>query len=64
MFSGSQLHIKFAVVVSHSNVPFVTRRILLHMSFLSPIIVVILWIKPIARDFLANAPFGKTTITL
>ncbi|KAM3875640.1 transmembrane protein 161A [Diretmus argenteus] len=39
-------------------------QILLHMSFLSPVIVVVLWIKPIARDFLANAPMGKTSVTL
>lgn len=39
-------------------------QILLHMSFMSPIIVLILWVKPIARDFLANAPMGKTSITL
>lgn len=39
-------------------------QILLHMSFLSPIIVLILWVKPVARDFLANAPLGKTSITL
>ncbi|TNN39402.1 Transmembrane protein 161A [Liparis tanakae] len=38
--------------------------ILLHISFLSPVIVVILWVKPIARDFLANAPMGKTSITI
>lgn len=39
-------------------------RILLHMSFLSPVIVLVLWVKPIARDFLANAPMGKTSVTL
>uniref|UniRef100_A0A8D3C921 Transmembrane protein 161A n=1 Tax=Scophthalmus maximus TaxID=52904 RepID=A0A8D3C921_SCOMX len=39
-------------------------QILLHMSFLSPVIVVVLWVKPIARDFLANAPMGKTSITI
>ncbi|XP_071377621.1 transmembrane protein 161A [Centroberyx affinis] len=39
-------------------------QILLHMSFLSPVIVLVLWIKPIARDFLANAPMGKTSVTL
>ncbi|XP_068447865.1 transmembrane protein 161A [Clinocottus analis] len=39
-------------------------QILLHMSFLSPVIVLILWVKPIARDFLANAPVGKTSITI
>ncbi|XP_068558549.1 transmembrane protein 161A [Cebidichthys violaceus] len=39
-------------------------QILLHMSFLSPVVVLILWVKPIARDFLANAPMGKTSITI
>uniref|UniRef100_A0A8C6T7M6 Transmembrane protein 161A n=1 Tax=Neogobius melanostomus TaxID=47308 RepID=A0A8C6T7M6_9GOBI len=39
-------------------------QILLHMSFMSPIIVLILWVKPIARDFLANAPMGKTSVTI
>ncbi|XP_056133430.1 transmembrane protein 161A [Lampris incognitus] len=39
-------------------------QILLHMSFLSPVIILVLWVKPIARDFLANAPMGKTSITL
>lgn len=39
-------------------------RILLHISFLSPLLVLVLWVKPIARDFLANAPMGKTTVTL
>lgn len=34
------------------------------MSFLSPVVVLILWVKPIARDFLAKAPLGKTSITL
>lgn len=42
----------------------VPPRILLHASFLSPVIVVLLWVKPIARDFLGNAPMGKTTVTL
>ncbi|KAM7410212.1 hypothetical protein PAMA_001588 [Pampus argenteus] len=39
-------------------------QILLHMSFLSPVIVLVLWVKPMARDFLANAPMGKTSVTL
>uniref|UniRef100_A0AAY4EE75 Transmembrane protein 161A n=1 Tax=Denticeps clupeoides TaxID=299321 RepID=A0AAY4EE75_9TELE len=39
-------------------------QVLLHISFLSPLVILILWVKPIARDFLANAPMGKTTITL
>ncbi|XP_061095650.1 transmembrane protein 161A [Conger conger] len=39
-------------------------QILLHLSFLSPLVVLVLWIKPIARDFLGNAPMGKSTVTL
>uniref|UniRef100_A0A8C5G524 Transmembrane protein 161A n=1 Tax=Gouania willdenowi TaxID=441366 RepID=A0A8C5G524_GOUWI len=39
-------------------------QILLHMSFLSPVVILILWVKPIARDFLASAPMGKTSITI
>ncbi|XP_030640610.1 transmembrane protein 161A [Chanos chanos] len=39
-------------------------QILLHTSFLSPLVVLVLWVKPIARDFLGNAPMGKTTVTL
>uniref|UniRef100_A0A8C8IIZ3 Transmembrane protein 161A n=1 Tax=Oncorhynchus tshawytscha TaxID=74940 RepID=A0A8C8IIZ3_ONCTS len=27
-------------------------------------VVIVLWIKPIARDFLGNAPMGKTSVTL
>uniref|UniRef100_H3D6N9 Transmembrane protein 161A n=1 Tax=Tetraodon nigroviridis TaxID=99883 RepID=H3D6N9_TETNG len=39
-------------------------QFLLHVSFLSPVLVLVLWVKPIARDFLANAPMGKTSVTL
>ncbi|XP_063056074.1 transmembrane protein 161A [Engraulis encrasicolus] len=39
-------------------------KALLHMGFLSPLLIIVLWVKPIARDFLANAPMGKTTVTL
>ncbi|XP_059197834.1 transmembrane protein 161A [Centropristis striata] len=39
-------------------------QILLHMGFLSPVIVLVLWVKPMARDFLANAPMGKTSVTI
>lgn len=46
------------------DVLYVSCRILLHMSFLSPVIVLVLWVKPIARDFLANAPMGKTSVTM
>lgn len=49
-------------VQMYSDRPFI--KLLLHISFLSPVLVIVLWVKPIARDFLANAPMGKTTVTL
>ncbi|XP_072012157.1 transmembrane protein 161A [Engystomops pustulosus] len=39
-------------------------QLLLHASFLPPVIVVVLWIRPITRDFLLNAPMGKDTVQL
>uniref|UniRef100_A0A8C8HXF3 Transmembrane protein 161A n=1 Tax=Oncorhynchus tshawytscha TaxID=74940 RepID=A0A8C8HXF3_ONCTS len=49
-------------VQMNSDRPFI--QILLHISFLAPVVVIVLWIKPIARDFLGNAPMGKTSVTL
>ncbi|XP_064336124.1 transmembrane protein 161A isoform X2 [Camelus dromedarius] len=37
---------------------------LLHTSFLSPLFVLWLWTKPIARDFLHQAPLGSTSFCL
>ncbi|KAI5180847.1 hypothetical protein MUG91_G365n3 [Manis pentadactyla] len=39
-------------------------QFLLHTSFLSPLFVLWLWAKPIARDFLHQAPFGGTPYSL
>lgn len=39
-------------------------RLLLHTSFLSPLFILWLWTKPIARDFLHQAPFGGTPYSL
>lgn len=39
-------------------------RFLLHTSFLSPLFVLWLWTKPMARDFLHQAPFGSTSFSL
>ncbi|KAL2089598.1 hypothetical protein ACEWY4_014286 [Coilia grayii] len=49
-------------VQMNSDRPFI--KALLHLGFLSPLLIIVLWVKPIARDFLANAPMGKTTVTL
>ncbi|XP_021569289.1 transmembrane protein 161A, partial [Carlito syrichta] len=35
-------------------------QLLLHTSFLSPLFILCLWTKPIARDFLRQAPSGGT----
>ncbi|XP_043834908.1 transmembrane protein 161A [Dromiciops gliroides] len=35
-------------------------QLMLHTSFLAPVLILCLWIKPIGRDFLLQAPVGKT----
>ncbi|XP_053312218.1 transmembrane protein 161A [Spea bombifrons] len=39
-------------------------QLLLHASFLPPVIAVVLWIRPITRDLLLNAPMGKESVQL
>ncbi|XP_025920669.1 transmembrane protein 161A [Apteryx rowi] len=39
-------------------------QVLLHVSFLAPVIVVVMWIKPISRDFVLHAPMGKQTVQI
>ncbi|XP_072260723.1 transmembrane protein 161A [Pyxicephalus adspersus] len=39
-------------------------QLLLHASFLPPVIAVVLWIRPITRDILLNAPMGKESVQL
>ncbi|PNI50335.1 TMEM161A isoform 7 [Pan troglodytes] len=39
-------------------------QFLLHTSFLSPLFILWLWTKPIARDFLHQPPFGETHFSL
>ncbi|KAF6307309.1 transmembrane protein 161A [Rhinolophus ferrumequinum] len=39
-------------------------QFLLHTSFLSPLFILWLWTKPIARDLLHQAPFGETPFSL
>lgn len=34
------------------------------MSFLAPVLVVVMWIKPISREFLLHAPMGKQTVQI
>ncbi|XP_078054746.1 transmembrane protein 161A [Mustelus asterias] len=39
-------------------------QILLYANFLSPVIILLLWVKPITRDFLMNTPLGKEKMEL
>ncbi|XP_040842146.1 transmembrane protein 161A [Ochotona curzoniae] len=39
-------------------------QFLLHTSFVSPLFVLWLWTKPVARDFLQQAPLGGTSVSL
>ncbi|XP_048353104.1 transmembrane protein 161A [Sphaerodactylus townsendi] len=39
-------------------------QLLLHASFLAPVIIVLLWVKPISRDLLLHAPLGKETVQI
>uniref|UniRef100_A0A2K6US70 Transmembrane protein 161B n=1 Tax=Saimiri boliviensis boliviensis TaxID=39432 RepID=A0A2K6US70_SAIBB len=37
---------------------------LLHISFLAPLLMVLLWVKPITKDYIMNPPLGKESIPL
>ncbi|XP_068856506.1 transmembrane protein 161B [Aphelocoma coerulescens] len=37
---------------------------LLHINFLSPLLMVLLWVKPITKDYIMNPPLGKDRIPL
>ncbi|XP_031459960.1 transmembrane protein 161A [Phasianus colchicus] len=39
-------------------------QVLLHVSFLAPVLVMVMWIRPISRDFLLHAPMGKQTVQI
>ncbi|XP_067872170.1 transmembrane protein 161A isoform X2 [Heterodontus francisci] len=39
-------------------------QILLHTNFLSPVIMLLLWVKPITRDFIMSTPLGKEKVQL
>ncbi|XP_069631439.1 transmembrane protein 161B-like isoform X4 [Haliaeetus albicilla] len=37
---------------------------LLHINFLAPLLMVLLWVKPITKDYIMNPPLGKESIPL
>ncbi|XP_071434374.1 transmembrane protein 161A isoform X2 [Pithys albifrons albifrons] len=39
-------------------------QVLLHVGFLAPVLVVVMWVRPISRDFLLRAPLGKDTVQI
>lgn len=40
------------------------RRTLLHINFLSPLIMVLLWVKPITKDYIMNPTLDKESVPL
>lgn len=41
-----------------------TFRTLLHINFLAPLFMVLLWVKPITKDYIMNPPLGKENVPL
>ena len=39
-------------------------RTLLHINFLSPLIMVLLWVRPITKDYIMNPTLGKESVPL
>ncbi|KAM9331179.1 transmembrane protein 161B [Gastrophryne carolinensis] len=39
-------------------------QLLLHINFLSPLLMVLLWVKPITKDYIMNPPLGKESVPL
>ncbi|NXH37796.1 T161A protein, partial [Dicaeum eximium] len=39
-------------------------QLLLHVGFLAPVLVVLMWVRPLSRDFLLQAPLGKQTVQI
>ncbi|KAG9488025.1 hypothetical protein GDO78_007689 [Eleutherodactylus coqui] len=39
-------------------------QFLLHINFLSPLLMVLLWVKPITKDYILNPPLGKESVAL
>lgn len=46
------------------NIVFYFCRTLLHINFLSPLIMVLLWVKPITKDYIMNPTLGKESVPL
>lgn len=43
---------------------FLLYRTLLHINFLSPLIMVLLWVKPITKDYIMNPTLDRESVPL
>ncbi|XP_053557453.1 transmembrane protein 161B [Bombina bombina] len=41
-----------------------STQFLLHINFLAPLLMVLLWVKPITKDYILNPPLGKESVPL
>ncbi|XP_069081016.1 transmembrane protein 161B [Pleurodeles waltl] len=41
-----------------------STQILLHLNFLAPLLMVLLWVKPITKDYIMNPTMGKESVPL
>ncbi|KAI7812407.1 transmembrane protein 161B isoform X1 [Triplophysa rosa] len=55
----AQMHID-ALTLNNCKV----TQTLLHINFLAPLIMVLLWVKPITKDYMTNPTFGKDGVPL
>ncbi|XP_058714905.1 transmembrane protein 161A [Poecile atricapillus] len=39
-------------------------QLLLHVGFVAPVLVVLMWVRPLSRDFLLQAPLGKQAVQI
>ncbi|XP_030639270.1 transmembrane protein 161B [Chanos chanos] len=55
----AQMHLD-ALTLTTGKVP----QTLLHINFLAPLIMVLLWVKPITKDYIMNPTLGKESVPL
>ncbi|XP_072288884.1 transmembrane protein 161B isoform X1 [Eucyclogobius newberryi] len=55
----AQMHLD-ALNLTHNKF----TQTLLHINFLSPLIMVLLWVKPITKDYIMNPTLGKESVPL
>ncbi|KAH0505667.1 Transmembrane protein 161B, partial [Microtus ochrogaster] len=66
---GVSLHFRGFTNFSDSAMQFLEKQglesqTLLHINFLAPLFMVLLWVKPITKDYIMNPPLGKESVPL